>query len=183
MKVFPESGLVLSQLLSCGSWDGMSASVRGCSVSSLGFRGATSRALQISAYHLPGAACVEFVPFLIDHAMLRRMADNHDFSVRSSGSSICTPDRVPVDLLIKLSDYAEDWYVETPPNAAMARSMPAVLSIFFLRLRSRDPEERAHAARSLAEIAKREPEILDPDEIRTELSSLKALGDKKAAAS
>jgi hypothetical protein len=174
---------VLSQLLSCGSWDGMSASVRGCSVSSLGFRGATSRALQISAYHLPGAACVEFVPFLIDHAMLRRMADNHDFSVRSSGSSICTPDRVPVDLLIKLSDYAEDWYVETPPNAAMARSMPAVLSIFFLRLRSRDPEERAHAARSLAEIAKREPEILDPDEIRTELSSLKALGDKKAAAS
>jgi hypothetical protein len=161
----------------------MSASVRGCSVSSLGFRGATSRALQISAYHLPGAACVEFVPFLIDHDMLRRMADNHDFSVRSSGSSICTPDRVPVDLLIKLSDYAEDWYVETPPNAAMARSMPAVLSIFFLRLRSRAPEERAHAARSLAEIAKREPEILDPDEIRTELSSLKALGDKKAAAS
>jgi hypothetical protein len=117
------------------------------------------------------------------------MADNQDFSVRSSASSICmnfvqfAPDRVPVDLLIKLSDYTEDWYVETPANAAMARSMPAVLRIFFLRLRSRDPEERAHAARSLAEIAKREPEILDPDETRTELSRLKALGDKKAAAS
>jgi hypothetical protein len=69
------------------------------------------------------------------------------------------PDRVPVDLLIKLSDYTEDWYVETPANAAMARSMPAVLRIFvlaFLRPRSRDPEERAHAARSLAEIVSRD---------------------------
>ena len=107
-------------------------------MSSLGFSGATSRALQISAYYLPGDACVEFVPFLTDHAMLRRMADNHDFFVRSSASSICmnlaqfAPDRVPVDLLIKLSDYTEDWYVETPANAAMARSMPAVLRIFIL---------------------------------------------------
>jgi hypothetical protein len=32
----------------------------------LGFRGATSRALQISAYHPPGAACVEFVRAQLD---------------------------------------------------------------------------------------------------------------------
>ena len=136
-------------------------------------------------------ACVQFAPQLIDHSRLSRMAGNADFSVRSSAASICmdlaqfAPDRVPVDLLIKLSVYSEDWYVETPANAAlkaMARSMPAVLRIFFARLRSQDAEERVHAARALREIAKREPEILDPDELKTELSRLKALGDKKASA-
>lgn len=136
-------------------------------------------------------ACVQFAPQLIDHSKLSRMAGNADFSVRSSAASICmdlaqfAPDRVPVDLLIKLSVYSEDWYVETPANAAlkaMARSMPAVLRIFFARLQSQDAEERVHAARALREIAKREPEILDPDELKTELSRLRALGDKKASA-
>jgi len=135
-------------------------------------------------------ACVEFAPHLVDHAMLNRMAENPDFSVRSSAASICmdlaqfAPDRVPVHLLIRLSVYSEDWYVESPANAAlkaMARSMPAVLRIFFMRLRSQDAAERAHAARALAEIAGREPEILDPDELRKEISRLKALGDGKAA--
>jgi hypothetical protein len=75
------------------------------------------------------------------------------------------PNLVPVELLIKLSVHSEDWYVETPANAAlkaMARSMPAVLHTFFTRLHSQDAEKRVHAAHALRDIAKREPEILDP---------------------
>jgi nucleoside phosphorylase len=136
-------------------------------------------------------ACAELAPRLFTHAVLSRMTNNSDFSVRSSAASICmdlaqyAPDRVPVDLLIKLSVHNEDWYVETPAIAAlkaMVRSMPAVLGIFFARLRSEQAEERTHAAQALAEIAKREPEVLDPDALKKELSRLRFIGDKDATA-
>ncbi len=80
-------------------------------------------------------ACAEFSPFLVSRSVLWEMAQNPDFSVRSSAASICmdlaqfAPDRVPVDLLTRLSVYSEDWYVESPANAAlkaMAWHMPAV---------------------------------------------------------
>lgn len=136
-------------------------------------------------------ACAEFSPDLLKRSVLREMGQNPDFSVRSSAASICmdlaqfAPDRVPVDLLIRLSVYSEDWYVESPANAAlkaMARHMPAVLRIFFIRLRSSSPEEREHAAHALRDIAQKEPELLDREEISRELERLKALGDKKSAA-
>lgn len=135
-------------------------------------------------------ACAEFAPYLFDHTILSRMANHPNFSVRSAAASICmtfaqyAPARAPVDLLIKLSVYDEDWYVESPANAAlkaMARSMPAVLQIFFVRLRSSKVAERAHAAHCLADIAENEPEILDPEELGRELAHLEKLGDGKAA--
>jgi nucleoside phosphorylase len=136
-------------------------------------------------------ACAEFSPFLVSRSVLWEMAQNPDFSVRSSAASICmdlaqfAPDRVPVDLLTRLSVHSEDWYVESPANAAlkaMAWHMPAVLRIFFMRLHSTSPDERVHAAHALGDIAKKEPEILDQDEIRRELARLRTLGDKDSAA-
>jgi len=136
-------------------------------------------------------ACAEFAPDLVNRSVLWEMGLSPDFSVRSSAASICmdlaqfAPDRAPVDLLTKLSVYSEDWYVESPANAAlkaMARHMPAVLRIFFMRLHSTSPDERVHAAHALRDIAKKEPEILDQDEIRGELARLRALGDKGSAA-
>ena len=94
------------------------------------------------------------------------------------------PALVPVDLLAKLSVFTEDWYVERPANAALkalARGMPIVLELFFQRLQSPEPAERIHAAREIAEIAKREPEILDAERIANEISLLRSR-DKKAAA-
>jgi nucleoside phosphorylase len=136
-------------------------------------------------------ACADLAPQLVDHAVLSRMAHNPNFSVRSTAASICmdlaqyAPERVPVDLLINLSVYSEDWYVEAPANAALkaiARAMPAVLQIFFSRLSSGDAGARLHAAQTLVEIADKEPEILDPDDLRIGLARLKTLGDGKVAA-
>jgi hypothetical protein len=62
----------------------------------------------------------------------------------------------------------------------MARSIPAVLRIFFLRLHSADPEERAHAAAALEEIASKEPELLDADEVRGVLLYLESIEDRDA---
>ena len=135
-------------------------------------------------------SCAEFAPWLVSHQALSRMASHSDFTVRASAATLCmnlaqyAPDRVPVDILLKLSVYNEDWYVQAPANAALkaiARPMPAVLRIFFSRLHSPEPEERTHAASALSDIADKEPELLDPDELRKELSRLRKMGDKEAA--
>jgi len=131
----------------------------------------------------------QLAPWLIDHELLARMANHLDFSIRSSAASICmdlaqfAPDRVPVDILLKLARHDEDWYVEAPATAAlqaMARQRPAILRVFFKRLHSIDPYVREHAAQALACIARQEPEILDPEELEYELSRLKQLGDYAA---
>ena len=73
---------------------------------------------------------------------------------------------------------------EAPAMAAlkaMARSMPAVLQIFFARLRSSQPDEREHAAQALVEIGQKEPEILDFEDLEKELVWLQSQKDKKAA--
>lgn len=136
-------------------------------------------------------ACSEFAPDLFTRDVLNRLGSHPDFSVRATAASVCmslaqfAPDRVPVDLLIKLSVFSEDWYVERPANAAlkaMAKPMPAVLEIFFARLRSGDAEERIHAAREIAEIAGTEPGVLDPAALKLELSRLESTGDRDAAA-
>ncbi len=134
-------------------------------------------------------ACAELAPQLFTHGVLAKMANHPDFSVRSSAASICmnfarfASNLVPVDLLIKLSVFSEDWYVERPANAALkalARGMPIVLQVFYQRLRSNEPAERMHAASEIAEIAKREPEILDAERLAEEISILRSK-DKKAA--
>jgi HEAT repeat protein len=131
-------------------------------------------------------SCVRLAPWLIDRQELCRMATHQNFSVRSAAASICmdmaqhTPDRIPIDMLLMLSVYDEDWYVQAPANAAlkaMSSSIPAVLRVFFRRLQSADPEERAHAATALADIASKEPELLDPEELQNALSRLQSIGD------
>ena len=134
-------------------------------------------------------SCAKLAPWLIDHQTLTRMSVNRVFSVRSSAAFICmnfarfAPDRAPVDILTKLSVYDEDWYVQAPANAAlkaMARALPAVLQIFFMRLHNASAEERAHSAYALLDIAEKEPDMLDAEELERELFRLRRIGDKDA---
>jgi len=86
-----------------------------------------------------------------------------------------------LDLLIRLSKYDEDWYVQAPATAAlktMLRAMPSIFRIFLARLRSDAPLEREHSATALVNIAEEEPELLDPNEIISEIRRLKAIGDR-----
>jgi hypothetical protein len=85
------------------------------------------------------------------------------------------PDRVPLDIVLKLSVYNEDWYVQTPANAAikaMARAMPEVLRIFHVRLRSSDLEESIHSAEAIKSVAEKEPGLLDRDLLKRDLAFL-----------
>lgn len=131
----------------------------------------------------------QLAPWLIDHELLTRMANQQDFSIRASAASICldlarfAADRVPVDVLLKLAVPNEDWYVMAPATAAlksMARSRPVLLHALISRLRSEDPDVREHAARALADIAAKEPEIFEPEDLTRELSRLKRVGDHVA---
>jgi hypothetical protein len=134
-------------------------------------------------------SCIQLAPWLIDHAILTRMGEHENFAVRSSAAVICmelaksAPDHVPTDILIKLSRYDEDWYVESAANAALksiARFQPVVLRIFYQRLYSKELDERAHAAYALAEIAEKEPEILDCHELECAVTILRRIKDKEA---
>lgn len=132
----------------------------------------------------------ELAPWLIDHELLTKMAKHPDFSIRSSAASICmslaqfAPDRVPVNILLRLATHDEDWYVTAPATAAlqaMVRHRPAILRVFFKRLHSSDPHVREHAAQALDGIAHQEPGILEPGELEYELSRLEELADEMAA--
>ena len=135
-------------------------------------------------------SCAHLATWLITREDLIRMAYHENFSVRSSAASICMdwahscPHLVPLDLAMKLSVYDEDWYVQAPANAAikaMARSFPAVLHIFFMRLRSSIPEETAHAAHALLEVAGKEPGLIDRTVLASQLSQLTERGHEEAA--
>lgn len=85
----------------------------------------------------------------------------------------------PLDLVLKLSVFDEDWYVEVPANAAlkaMVRSFPVALQIFYRRVRSAVEEERAHAAGPIRDIAEREAHLLDPKRLKEELGYLREVG-------
>ena len=131
----------------------------------------------------------ELAPSLIDRSLLMRMANHKDFMVRSSAALICydfaqfASDRVPIEILIRLAAYNEDWYVKTPATAAlktMTRSRPALLRIFFVALRSQDADVRENVSRTIAEIAEKEPEILECEELEQELSKLREIQDERA---
>jgi hypothetical protein len=134
--------------------------------------------------------CAKLAPSLLDYERLSRMAYHENFSVRSTIASICmeladfAPDRVPLNLLLKLSVFDEDGYVEAPANAAlkaMVRSVPAVLQIFYRRLHAATGEERAHAAGAIRDIAMREAYLLSSNRLKQELQQLQELGDTEAA--
>jgi len=133
--------------------------------------------------------CVQLAPKLATHEMVARLARHPNFTVRSSAASMCmdlvefAPDRVPVDVLLRLAVHTEDWYVEAPATAAlkrMARLQPAALQVFYGRLRDSDGGARAHAARAFRDVARQEPEILDAARLRAAMKSLKAGRDVEA---
>ena len=135
-------------------------------------------------------SCVNLAPWLIDRRQLNRMATHGNYSVRSTAASICHnwsldfPGLVPIDILLKLSVPNEDWYVEAPAVAALktlVRTIPAVLRIFFVRLGSQNPDERLHAAQALDDIAHKEPELFDAEELEKYFEELKRSGDLDAA--
>jgi hypothetical protein len=132
--------------------------------------------------------CVRVAPWLIRHDQLARLADHESFSVRSTAASICmelansAPERVPTDLLLHLSSFDEDWYVEAPAIAAiktMAHVFPAVLRIFYDRLHSSTPEERIQAAAAIEDVAQKEPELLNRDRLEAELHIVNALEESE----
>jgi hypothetical protein len=133
--------------------------------------------------------CAKLAPWLISHRQLAQMASHRNFSVRSSAAAICmdlahsAPDRVPLDILLKLSVHDEDWYVEVPANSAlkaMARTFPDVLEVFFNRLHSKMPEARSHAASALRDISRQEPDLLDTKRLRGEVTVLRRAHDAEA---
>jgi hypothetical protein len=133
--------------------------------------------------------CADLAPDLMSRFRLSQMATHPNFSVRATAASICmnwaqfAPDRVPVDIVLRLSAYDEDWYVQAPANAtlkSMARAVPGVLQIFYSRLRSSDAEERAHAAACILDIAREEPDLLERDDLRGEAAQLGKLKDRDA---
>jgi hypothetical protein len=136
-------------------------------------------------------SCVSLAPQLGNHSTLQKMASHRYFSVRSSAASICmdlanfAPDRVPVDILIRLSVFDEDWYVQAPANAALktlARSMPGVLRVLFSRLGSDNKDECAHSAAALRDIARTEPDLLDGEELEEHLARIQKMGGNREAA-
>jgi hypothetical protein len=93
-------------------------------------------------------------------------------------------ERVPLDLVMKLSVYNEEWYVQTPANSAlkaMARTVPEVLRIFHLRLRSSNFEASTHSAEAIRSVADNEPGLLDPEQLKRDLVFLKESGNIDAA--
>jgi hypothetical protein len=133
--------------------------------------------------------CVGIAPWIVDRSDIIGLACHPDFTVRSSAAFICMkianvePARVPVDILLSLSRYDEDWYVQAPANAAlkaMAHATPAVMRIFIDRLKSEEHDEREHAASQLFDISKEEPEILNQDILSVALDDLERSKDKNA---
>ena len=131
--------------------------------------------------------CVRIAPWVIDRSDIFELANHANYSVRASAASMCMeianiePSRVPVDILITLSRYDEDWYVQAPANAAlktMAHTAPGVLHIFMERLQSEKPDEREHAASQLVDISREEPEILNRDLLAGALVDLREMKDK-----
>ena len=133
--------------------------------------------------------CAGIAPWIIERPEIVELASHPNFSVRSSAASICleiarvAPGRIPIDILIDLSRYNEDWYVQAPANAALktvAHAVPAVLRIFLGRLQSEQRDEREHAAMQLFDISNEEPEILDPEKLKSVLRDLGKRKDKAA---
>jgi hypothetical protein len=132
---------------------------------------------------------VDLAPDLFDRALLLSMSQSPDFSVRGSAASIClvlaqfAPDRVPLDVAMKLASHDEDWYVTEPATAALKSICKArrnVLYFFFTNLQHPESQARAHAARALRGIAAKEPEILDPQHLLRALNDLRRIGDREA---
>jgi hypothetical protein len=84
------------------------------------------------------------------------------------------PERVPVNVLIRLSHPKEDYYVQNPAIGAMkilARWRPSILRMLFMQIRSNDPWAREFFANAIYDISLKEPEILNREEVEIALTS------------
>lgn len=129
----------------------------------------------------------ELVPELYDSELLNLLGNHKDFSIRSMVSVICygfahfAPHLVPLNLMIRLSRHDEDWYVNTPAIGALktlVRWRPTILKIFFMRLKSGNPFARELAAGAIFDISRKEPEVINPQELEMGINYLKKIEDR-----
>jgi len=149
----------------------------------------TDDGIRWSALHVI-ESLAQLAPWLFTRDVLFRLGLHSNFSVRSSAASLCmefasyAPELVPTDLAMRLARYDEDWYVMAPATAclkALCSSRPILITHFLALLRSETRAEREYAATAIAEIAEKEPEILEPEELDPEISRLLGIGDKLSA--
>ena len=131
----------------------------------------------------------DLAPWLFDKKLLTKLSKHSDFSVRSMVAMICynlahwAPHLVPINVLFKLADPNEDYYVNNPAMAALktlAKWRPIIIRLLYLRLRSTDAWTREFVAHAIYDISLKEPEILNIEELREELERLKSINDKTA---
>jgi hypothetical protein len=131
----------------------------------------------------------ELAPWLFSSDLLFKFGNSRDFSIRSMAAVLCynlalfAPHMVPINLLVKLSRHNEDWYVCTPAIGALktlARWRPTILRVFLARLTSPNSYSRELAASAIHDISKKEPEVLDAQELKKASAQLSKIGDKTA---
>ncbi|MGD0643754.1 MAG: toll/interleukin-1 receptor domain-containing protein [Candidatus Bathyarchaeia archaeon] len=129
----------------------------------------------------------QIAPELFDFKLLNLLGNHKDFSIRTIAALVCydfahfAPNLVPVNLIIKLSSFKEDWYVNSPAIGALktlVRWRPTILRIFFMRLRSKEPYSRELSAEAICDISRKEPEVIDPKDLERAITHLKEIGDK-----
>jgi nucleoside phosphorylase len=117
-------------------------------------------------------SCVRVAPWLISRRQHSQLATHGNFSVRASAASICmdlahsAPALVPLDILLKLGVYDEDWYVEAPAMAIVKLLMLTRrhARVIFDRLATSDEAtDRYDVAAALLDIAQIEPAAVPPD--------------------
>lgn len=115
---------------------------------------------------------IDWDPELISDDLLGRLAVDDFFSVRSSAAvayyslARSAPNRVPVEILGRLANYDEDWYVMTPATSALirlARTRPVAMDVLARDLDAEDRETRRHAADALRRIGLEHPAALRAD--------------------
>ena len=117
-------------------------------------------------------AVADIDPNLIEIDLIEELANDDDFSVRSSASmilyllSISVPGVVPVDLVARLAQpETEDWYVYTPAVSALqelALSRQEAMERIELLARSSDADTRERASSALLDIAGVKPVVVSP---------------------
>jgi hypothetical protein len=109
---------------------------------------------------------IQWAPRCVPAGLIRTMASDSFFGVRSSAAvsyyflAAASPNEVPLDVLARLAQYGEDWYVMTPATTALcrlARSRPIAAGILFDGLEDPDPDARRHYATALRSLIREHP--------------------------
>lgn len=109
-------------------------------------------------------------PALIPASALEEMSLDESFSVRSAAAvcyyelAFASPGSVPINVVARLADINEDWYVYTPAMACLkrlARSRPLALDIIFSYLARSDQNAREFGADAIMDISTADPWLLE----------------------